>query len=390
MFSDFLFSIIVACYNQAHYLQDSLKSVCAQTYTGWECILVNDGSTDQTEGIAEEWTKRDKRFKLFSKTNGGLSSARNYGIERAKGEYLLFLDADDVIYPDYLKVAYGAAQKNKSAIFISGYKFLNGDFSCLLSEVNPKVTNSTFLSQLSYSPIAPVHSYIISRSCIEKTGLFDESLRSAEDWDLWLRAGKLGASIKTLAYSGAGYRMLPASMSRNPEAFFSSILEVANRARTNDKRIAETQVISGEPIEPVLIKNLLINCGTYLFSGRLEEAKAMFQKTVANYNLKPTAEDFNNLFSYLTYTNSVDENAREAFWSAHVAQLSNFLFFCQNLMNVKNLYAAAFLNLLVGQLHPCNVASIVPHIRTKDLLKESAQSIASKIFRRLKSGHHFL
>ena len=81
-----LVSIIVPCYNQAHFLDEALQSVLSQTYTNWECIIVNDGSPDNTENIAEKWLAVDSRFKYIKKDNGGLSSARNIGIKMSKIE----------------------------------------------------------------------------------------------------------------------------------------------------------------------------------------------------------------------------------------------------------------------------------------------------------------
>ena len=82
-------SIIVPCYNQAHYLDESLQSLLDQTYTNWECILVNDGSPDATEEIAKQWEARDSRFVYLYKENGGVSSARNLGIATAKADFIL-------------------------------------------------------------------------------------------------------------------------------------------------------------------------------------------------------------------------------------------------------------------------------------------------------------
>ena len=98
-----LISVIVPCYNQAQYLDECLQSVLDQTYTDWECIIVNDGSPDHTEEIAKKWVEKDARFRYLFKENGGLSSARNAGIEIAKGEWILPLDADDKIGNQYLE-----------------------------------------------------------------------------------------------------------------------------------------------------------------------------------------------------------------------------------------------------------------------------------------------
>ena len=90
-------SIIIPCYNQAKYLEETLYSILNQTYSNWECLIVNDGSSDETEQIAKQFTARDKRFNYFFKENGGLSSARNFGLNKSTGTYIQFLDSDDFI-----------------------------------------------------------------------------------------------------------------------------------------------------------------------------------------------------------------------------------------------------------------------------------------------------
>lgn len=90
-----LVSIIVPIYNVAQYLEECLNSVLMQTYANWECILIDDGSTDNSSEICRKFTSRDTRFKYFYKQNGGLSSARNEGLRKAKGDFITFLDSDD-------------------------------------------------------------------------------------------------------------------------------------------------------------------------------------------------------------------------------------------------------------------------------------------------------
>ena len=95
-------TIIVPCYKQAKYLPVTLTSVYAQTLTDWECLVIDDGSPDETGRIATEWTGRDARFYYHRKENGGLSSARNFGLRLARGRYIQFLDSDDIILPEKL------------------------------------------------------------------------------------------------------------------------------------------------------------------------------------------------------------------------------------------------------------------------------------------------
>ncbi len=97
------FSIIVPVYNVAPYLREALDSVLAQTFTDWECLCVDDGSTDGSGAILDEYAAKDKRFRVFHKENGGVSSARNLALDNAKGEWICFLDGDDALLPKLLE-----------------------------------------------------------------------------------------------------------------------------------------------------------------------------------------------------------------------------------------------------------------------------------------------
>ena len=117
-----LVSVIIPCYNQAQYLPDALGSVLAQTYPHWECIVVNDGSPDNTEEVAQQWCEKDNRFRYLHKQNGGLSSARNAGLDAAKGDYIQFLDADDAIHSEKLEIQTGTLQNSaENALSITNY-----------------------------------------------------------------------------------------------------------------------------------------------------------------------------------------------------------------------------------------------------------------------------
>ena len=95
-------SVIIPMYNVEKYLRECLDSVVSQNYSDFEAILINDGSTDSTAEIAEEYVKRDIRFSLINKSNGGASTARNAGLKNARGKYILFLDSDDYLLPEVL------------------------------------------------------------------------------------------------------------------------------------------------------------------------------------------------------------------------------------------------------------------------------------------------
>ena len=120
-------SIIIPIYNVEKYLRRCLDSVLNQTFTDWQAICVDDGSPDKSGEIAEEYAKKDKRFVVIHKENGGLSDARNVGMANAIGDFILFLDSDDFIHPQTLELTYNAAkQKNADMVmFDHDVKFHN-------------------------------------------------------------------------------------------------------------------------------------------------------------------------------------------------------------------------------------------------------------------------
>ncbi|MBO5696399.1 MAG: glycosyltransferase family 2 protein, partial [Alphaproteobacteria bacterium] len=99
-------SVIIPIYNVEKYLRRCLDSVLNQTFTDWQAICVNDGSPDNCADILDEYAKKDSRFIVVNKKNGGLSDARNVGMEHATGDYILYLDSDDFIHPQTMEIAY--------------------------------------------------------------------------------------------------------------------------------------------------------------------------------------------------------------------------------------------------------------------------------------------
>ena len=172
-------SVVVPCYNQAQYLDECLDSVLNQTYHNWECIIVNDGSPDNTEEIAKKWTAKDSRFRYISKKNGGLSSARNTGIEAATGEWVLPLDADDKIHHEYLSLAAEEFGNNFTLVYADAHFFGTID--------KPWILQPFEISDLL------VRNYIFCSSFFRKKhwkeiGGYDEMMKTGyEDWEFYIR-----------------------------------------------------------------------------------------------------------------------------------------------------------------------------------------------------------
>ena len=131
-----LISIVTPVFNAEKYLAETIESVQAQTYKNWELLLVNDGSKDNSLKIAKEYAKKDKRIKAYSIKNSGAAVARNTGIEKAKGDYICFIDADDLWKKGKLEKQLKFMQEKKCAFSFTGYEFANEK-----GEPNGKVVN---------------------------------------------------------------------------------------------------------------------------------------------------------------------------------------------------------------------------------------------------------
>ena len=121
-----MISIIVPIYNAEQFLHRCIDSILAQSYTGFELLLINDGSKDASGAICDAYAAKDSRVRVFHKENGGVSSARNLGLDNAQGEYITFCDADDYVAPDWL-AAYGKAMAENVDLAIQGYYSIEGN-----------------------------------------------------------------------------------------------------------------------------------------------------------------------------------------------------------------------------------------------------------------------
>ena len=118
-----MISIIVPVYNTEKYLDQCIQSILAQTYNDFELLLIDDGSTDSSGAICDKYAEQDSRVRVFHKDNGGVSSARNMGLDNAKGEWITFVDADDELYIDALKVLAEISSNTFVDLVIAGYDF---------------------------------------------------------------------------------------------------------------------------------------------------------------------------------------------------------------------------------------------------------------------------
>ena len=177
-------SIIIACYNQAHFLGEAIESALAQTYSSREIIVVDDGSTDNTAEVA----RRYPALRYIFQENAGPSAARNTGVGNSHGEYLVFLDADDRLLPDALKMGVASLRQHPDCAFVSGFcRLVVADGSLLSQPQQPCIDRDHYLELLRRNYIWCPASVIYRRSAFEAVHGFNESLGRGEDYDLFLR-----------------------------------------------------------------------------------------------------------------------------------------------------------------------------------------------------------
>ena len=206
-------SIIIPAYNRAGMILTAVESVLAQTYPDWEAIIVDDGSSDNTREVVAG--VKDARVRYIYQDNKGLPDARNTGIRASSGEYVAFLDSDDAFLPEKLMLQVPVLDATPQIGLVAG-GFVEVDMDMRpLHEIRPWVKNPT-LDLLDWVRTCSfcVGSPLVRRAWLDKAGLFDETMRYVEDWDLWLRLASMSCRMQWLKEPVYLYRMHASSMVR--------------------------------------------------------------------------------------------------------------------------------------------------------------------------------
>ncbi len=221
-----LVSVIIPAYNQAHYLGEAIRSALSQTNPHLEVLVIDDGSTDATAQVAAQF--RDERVQYFFQNNAGLPAARNHGLREAQGEWITFLDSDDQFLPEKLALLGQELERDPALGFVAG--------QAQLMDQHGQRIDRPFETRLSSQPADlllgnPFHvgSVLLRRQWFEQVGFFEESLRSYEDWDYWLRLALAGCPMRVIDQPVSLYRFHTAQMTRNGAQMTNATLAVLSR-----------------------------------------------------------------------------------------------------------------------------------------------------------------
>ncbi|SFV32058.1 glycosyltransferase [Thermoflavifilum thermophilum] len=219
-----LVSVVITCYQQAHYLPDAIRSVLEQTYPHVECLVVDDGSTDDTAAVAALFPG----VRYVYQANQGLAAARNTGIGYARGEWIIFLDADDWLYPAAIETQLRHAAAHPEAAIITGHHDKTSAEGRLLQNWEPTDVPADPETALLQGNYIGMHAAVCYRREVFHYLQFDTTLRAAEDYDLYLRAARL-FRIHSHLERVAAYRLHPQNMSGQVGWMLHQVLHVLRR-----------------------------------------------------------------------------------------------------------------------------------------------------------------
>lgn len=196
-----LVSIIIPTYNYSQFIIAALESVSAQSYQNWECIVIDDGSTDDTAAVVKRYMElhTEQNFRYIAIDNAGVSNARNVGISQAKGVYLQFLDADDLLLPNKLTIQVQLLEKENSALVYSNVHYFYQDgHQKNYTQHYPKgflatstLSGGALIKALIKNNILPICSPLVHKALVVDAGMFDTGTNHNEDWLLWFKIAML-------------------------------------------------------------------------------------------------------------------------------------------------------------------------------------------------------
>lgn len=232
-------SIIIPCYNAERYLRETIESALRQSRPADEILVINDGSTDRSAEIAASF---GEPVQVIAQPNGGLAAARNKGIEHARGDYLLFLDADDLLDPRTIEVQLAAIKDVPGGVGLMGGAWFTESPERPTHTRLPTVRE--FFPEIIQGNIGIVHAWFVPRKLMLQAGGFQPRLTIFEDWECWCRVGLQGATLVPVPFIGAYYRrhstsMMAVAARKNVIHGHVAVMETLGRGILADSQLLE-------------------------------------------------------------------------------------------------------------------------------------------------------
>jgi glycosyltransferase involved in cell wall biosynthesis len=233
---------VVPAFQSATRIGRTLARLKQQTFTDFEVVVVNDGSTDGTAGVIERAMADDPRIRVVEQSNHGLAGARNRGVEESRGDMIAFLDDDDLWHPKKLALQVGRFDAGAAPAVVTCYSALVDIHGNLLGwRFGGRAEGNVYRELLEWDMVSGGSVALVSRGVIESCGGFDETLTPREDWDLWIRIARRH-SFACVPKTLVGYTRRPASMSRSYDGMVAGGGRVLEKAKLADASITAPDV----------------------------------------------------------------------------------------------------------------------------------------------------
>lgn len=230
-----LASIIIPAYNAKKYIEETVQSVLNQSYTNWELLIIDDGSTDNTIEIIEALAKTDSRINYITKKNSGVSDSRNKGLSIAKGEFISFLDADDIWNKENLKEKINFIVENNIDVAYSDCEKIDANSNSLKNILtgseSPELSDILLLKG---NYITAPSGIVLKKSVLDKIGGFDTNLSNNADQELWIRILSNNFKIKLIKKTLWKYRVHDNNMSSNIALLEKDSIYIFNKSKSNN------------------------------------------------------------------------------------------------------------------------------------------------------------
>jgi hypothetical protein len=270
-------SVIMPAFNAGRYIADSIRSLLAQTFADWELVIVNDGSTDDTQTVVECFAAAEARIRVHSQRNRGVSAARNLALAQSHGRFVALLDSDDVWDPAFLQKQLAVFDADPSVSVVTGNAYnWGGPFDGGPLRPITEGRRRLSLRDLLQNETSVCIMSVFRREVYDTIGGYDERLRCNEDYQFWIRVALAGFMIVQTPEPVGRYRRRPDSLSADEPVMLDGIVRVLEEARTRCADMPEESQVIDRQIQRFKCDRFVLSGKRALLDGRFAEARSAF------------------------------------------------------------------------------------------------------------------
>lgn len=279
-------SVITTVYNAETFLEATLRSLLAQTFGNFEAVIIDDGSADGSTGIIERLAAEDARIRFLRQRNQGFAAAVNRGLAEARGEFIAFLDHDDLWHPDKLRQQVGALRASPAAGLVACHSaLLDGELRCSGWRFGSRVNGKAYRRMRFCDLVAGGSVPLVRREFIQQAGGFDTApaMQGRTDWDYWLRLSRL-CPFTSVDATLVGYVRRPGNFSADYRRMIRAGVEVLAKAAQQDPELA------GSTLQRAMARDAFGIFCLSLADGELQEAGRILRHSLS-ISVAPVALD---------------------------------------------------------------------------------------------------